>query len=165
MNPTLEPADRLLGIFLDLFYLQPGLSMAPRDVVRLRELLESLNPGGLQRRTESYQLLFRIGHVLSRHEGSMTMGQLSSALDIPLSTATRLVDWMEEGGFAERRPDPADGRVIRVSLTDSGMELSRAITGFLVERTAKILEEFTPEETQIFTLLLGKYLTVARRHI
>lgn len=163
MQTPLTPADRLLGLFLDLFYLQPMLSMAPGNVVRLREVLEGLYPEGLPRRTESYNLLFRIGHVLSRHEENLSMGQLAAALDSPLSTVTRLVDWLEEGGFAERQPDRDDGRVVRVSLTAAGAELSRSITGFLAERTALVLQEFTPEETQILTLLLGKYLSVARR--
>lgn len=163
MHPSLEPANRLLGLFLDLFYLQPVLSMAPRDVVRLREMLESIYPEGLPRRSESYNLLFRIGYVLTRHDDNLTMGQLGAALDIPLSTATRLVDWLEEGGFAVRQSDPHDGRVTRVNLTSSGADLSRAIMGFLAERTSQILQEFTPEETQILTLLLGKYLAVAQR--
>lgn len=159
----MAPADQVLDLFLDIFYLQPGLAMVPGDVVRLREMLESIYPEGLRRRTDSYSLLFRIGHVLSRQQEHLTMGQLSTALDIPLSTATRLVDWLEEGGFAERQADPHDGRVTRVALTGAGAELSRAITGFLAERTAQILREFTPEEVQILTLLLSKYLAVAKR--
>lgn len=165
MHASSNMAERILGLFLDLFYLQPVLSMAPQDVVRLRDLLENLYPDGLPRRTESYNLLFRIGYVLSRQHEPLTMGQLGAALDIPLSTVTRLVDWLEEGGFARRQPDPDDGRVIRVTLTASGAELSRAITGFLAERTVQILQEFTPEEAQILTLLLDKYLTVARRRL
>jgi len=160
---SLGQADQLLGIFLDLFYLQPVLSMMPQDVLRLREVLENMYPEGLPRRTDSYNLLFRIGYVLSRHSDHLTMSQLGAALDIPLSTATRLVDWLEAGGFAERLPDPDDGRITRVALTAAGAELSRAITGFLGERTAQILHDLTPEETQILTLLLGKYLTAARR--
>ncbi|HWI61309.1 MAG TPA: MarR family transcriptional regulator [Symbiobacteriaceae bacterium] len=165
MKPSLEPANRLLELFLDLFYLQPVLTMAPQDVIRLRDMLESIYPEGLPRRTESYNLLFRIGYVLSRQDENLTMGQLASALDVPLSTATRLVDWLEEGGFAVRQTDSADGRVIRVALTDPGAGFSHAITGFLVERVAQTLQEFTQEETQILTLLLSKYLAAARRQI
>jgi DNA-binding MarR family transcriptional regulator len=153
----------MLGLFLDLFYLQPVLTMAPRDVVRLREMLESIYPEGTRRRTDSYNLLFRIGYVLSRQDGSLPMGQLATLLDLPLSSVTRLVDWLEEGGFAQRQSDPTDGRVIRVALTACGAELSRAITGFLAERTVQILQEFSAEETQILTLLLEKYLRVAGR--
>jgi DNA-binding MarR family transcriptional regulator len=162
VNAPSEMADRILGLFLDLFYLQPVLSMAPQDVVRLRDLLENLYPDGLRRRTESYNLLFRIGYVLSRQDENLTMSQLSAALDMPLSTVTRLVDWLEEGGFARRQPDPDDGRVTRVALTASGAELSRAITGFLSERTVQVLQAFTAEEAQILSLLLEKYLRTAR---
>lgn len=163
MPDTSEMAGRILGLFLDLVHLRPVLSMAPADVTRLRELLESLDPDGLPRRTESYNLLFRIGYVLSRHDESLTMGQLSAALDMPLSTVTRLVDWLEDGGFAQRQPDPNDGRVTRVALTNSGTALSCAITGILAERTDQILREFSAEEAQILALLLTKYLAVARR--
>src|SRR5438552_2195056 len=52
-------------------------------------------------------LFYRIGLViLSRYEGPMPMGELSKALDVPLSTATRMVDGLVESGVAERVADP-----------------------------------------------------------
>jgi len=41
------------------------------------------------------------------------MGELSKALDVPLSTATRIADCGQER-YAERSPDPKDRRVVRV---------------------------------------------------
>lgn len=156
-------ANQLLNIFFDLFYLHPVLTMVPEDVIRLREILDKLYPEGTPRRTESYNLLFRVGWVLGRPGDALTMSQFGEALDIPISTATRLVDWLEAGGFVERLSDTADRRVTRVALTGAGVELVGAIRGFMLERTLQVLGEFTPEETQILTLLLGKYLTTARR--
>ena len=45
---------------------------------------------------------------------------LASWADMSLSSMAELVDGLEQLGYVERRPDPADGRAKLVCLTDSG---------------------------------------------
>ncbi|MHB8241289.1 MAG: MarR family winged helix-turn-helix transcriptional regulator [Solirubrobacteraceae bacterium] len=45
---------------------------------------------------------------------------LASWADMSLSSMAELVDGLEQLGYLERRPDPADGRAKLVCLTDSG---------------------------------------------
>ncbi len=51
------------------------------------------------------------------------MGKLSEAAGVPPSTATRMVDWLVEGGYAERFANLEDRRIARVGLTETGREL------------------------------------------
>jgi len=51
--------------------------------------------------------------------GGLSLKELSRGLGLAHSTVSGIVDRLEQRGFAERRPNPADGRasVIRVSKT------------------------------------------------
>ncbi len=62
------------------------------------------------------------------------MTDLSEDLGTPLSSATRMVDWLVGAGYAERLADPLDRRVVLVRLTESGRRLYQAISDFLEER-------------------------------
>ena len=46
------------------------------------------------------------------------MGELSNALSLPFSTATRMVDYLVARGYIQRLSDTTDRRVVRVALTD-----------------------------------------------
>ncbi|AJP71939.1 MarR family winged helix-turn-helix transcriptional regulator [Sphingomonas hengshuiensis] len=55
--------------------------------------------------------------VVARNEG-INQGKLAELLEIEPITACRMIDRLEEGGFVERRRDPADRRAWRIHLTD-----------------------------------------------
>jgi DNA-binding MarR family transcriptional regulator len=105
-----------------------------------------------------FNLFYNVGIVLSHHENPITMGELSHELDVPLSTATRIMDWMVDNGYAQRLPDPEDRRVVRVALTAVSLEVYRTINEFIMERVEQILGQFTPDECDIFLSLLRKVL-------
>lgn len=56
-----------------------------------------------------------LGH-LSKQEG-INQVTLADQLEIQPITLARLIDRLQEAGFVERRPDPADRRAIRLYLT------------------------------------------------
>jgi DNA-binding MarR family transcriptional regulator len=85
-----------------------------------------------------------------------TMGELSKALSLPLSTVSRIVSMMEEQGFAKRLPDAEDGRVVRVDLTDAGRQIHEAMQSHAVRSAQSILDCLTVEEQIILLTLLGK---------
>ena len=64
-------------------------------------------------------------HVLTllRHHDAMPMGRLAEILDASMSSATGIIDRMEERGLVERTRVPDDRRVVLVSLTPTGSEL------------------------------------------
>ncbi len=77
------------------------------------------------------QRLVRMGismthfHVLTllRHHDAMPMGRLAEILDASVSSATGIIDRMEERGLVERVRVPDDRRIVLVRLTRTGDEL------------------------------------------
>jgi MarR family transcriptional regulator, transcriptional regulator for hemolysin len=59
---------------------------------------------------------------LSRCEG-MNQAALAEILEIRPITLTRLLDKLQQSGWIERRPDPADRRSFRLYLTDQAQPL------------------------------------------
>lgn len=149
--------DQIVDILRDFIRLKPRLkAVLPEDLARLKERLGELHPEGGPRRSADYDLFYRVGVVLSRHREPLTMGELSEALAVPLSTATRMVDWLVKSGYAERLPDPEDRRVVRVGLTETGQELYQTINGFMRQRVEQVLRRFSAEERENLVLLLRK---------
>jgi DNA-binding MarR family transcriptional regulator len=64
-------------------------------------------------------------HVLTllRHHGEQPMGQLAEILDASMSSATGIIDRMEERGLVERVRVPDDRRVVLVRPTVAGEAL------------------------------------------
>jgi DNA-binding MarR family transcriptional regulator len=60
--------------------------------------------------------------TIDRH-GPLTPSELADRERIQRPTATRLIARLEETGFVDRTPDPADRRSCVVSLTPTGREL------------------------------------------
>jgi DNA-binding MarR family transcriptional regulator len=64
-------------------------------------------------------------HVLTllRHHGEQPMGRLAEILDASMSSATGIIDRMEERGLVERIRVPDDRRVVMVRPTQAGLDL------------------------------------------
>ena len=67
------------------------------------------------------------------------------ALSLPLSTATRLVGFLVDNGYAQRMPDPDDRRIVRVALTDSGRQFYKVMGKHLTENVQRVLGSLTTE--------------------
>lgn len=107
---------------------------------------------GVDTSYSNFMLFLCVANTLNEH-GSLTMGSLSRAISVPYSTATRMVDWMVESGYAQRSPDSEDRRIVRVALTDEGKKLSRDAKGFLFEHAVAFLKRLP--EVQRKTLLIN----------
>ncbi len=78
----------------------------------------------------------RVLGYLARHEGINQAG-LADLLEIKPMTLVRQIDRMEEDGWIERRPDPADRRARRLVLT----EKARPILARILDLSAEIRRE------------------------
>ena len=58
---------------------------------------------------------------------SWRMSELAEALRVEPSTATRAVQRLERAGLARRRPSAADGRVVKVEITEAGSDVHRTV--------------------------------------
>jgi DNA-binding MarR family transcriptional regulator len=66
------------------------------------------------------------------------VGDLAGYLLLRPHSMVELVDRAEAAGLVERSPDPADGRVVRVSLTGTGDEIVQNLTRAHLERLREL---------------------------
>jgi len=96
------------------------------DHVLNQRLRDSLAPYGLS--VPQYTAL-----SVFRAHGSLSNAQLATRTMISPQSANEMVKQMEGKGWIERRPDPAHGRIIQISLTPSGEAVLRECDARVVE--------------------------------
>ncbi|MBN1375824.1 MAG: winged helix DNA-binding protein [Dehalococcoidia bacterium] len=93
----------------------------------------------------------------------LTMGELSNAMSVPFSRATRIIDALVADGYVKRMNDPDDRRVVRVALTPEGIKLHHTTERFTADRVQSILSVLGPEEQSLLLELMGKILPVLQK--
>jgi DNA-binding MarR family transcriptional regulator len=150
--------ELIAGQFIDLLQnfiqLHPNLVM-PEHIVRFKQQMEKLRGSG---NSEDHTFLVRVFIVLAHSKTPLTMGELSAALKIPLSSATRIVDWLVRGKFLERSYDPKDRRVVLVQMTKNGEHFFQTAMNYNKRRIVHLMEKFSPEEREQLLHLMGKLL-------
>jgi len=158
ITPTPYPAE-IVEIMQRIFRLKNRFKVGvPENIAILRQRIRESNLGGKGGHFNDFDLFHNVGLVFSRHDGPITMGELSRDLNVPLSTATRTMDWLVDNGYAQRLQDPQDRRIVRVELTAAGQEIYSAINQFFMERIEQIMGQLTPEERGTFVALFCKVL-------
>jgi DNA-binding MarR family transcriptional regulator len=138
-------------------HLKPFLNAKlPEELVEIHTRLEQTHPGGKAGSAADMELLQTVAVALTRQPEPLSMGELSRLLDVPLSSATRIIDWLVESGYLERLPDPQDRRVVRVGLTQIGWQIYQRGNAMMHEKFEKWLASFTAEECQTLIDLLAK---------
>lgn len=132
-----------------------------KELTQIQERLHGMYPGRESHPDANYELFYRVSNNIYLKD-SVTMGELSRILSIPLSTATRIVDWLVDNGFVERLPDPEDRRVVRVTLTNVGRELHQTIDSYVRQRIQQILSCLTNEERTTLLALVGKVVSALK---
>ena len=66
-------------------------------------------------------------YTLSKCPGPVRPGELNRHVLLSQPALSRLVDRLAERGIVERKPDPADGRGVLLSLTPAGLALQRQV--------------------------------------
>lgn len=97
----------------------------------------------------------RILGYLARHEGINQAG-LADLLEIKPMTLVRHIDRMEEDGWIERHPDPADRRARRLMLTQKARPLLARILDLSTEIRREAFADLTEEEGMRLVELLGR---------
>ena len=88
--------------------------------------------------------------------GDMSMQDIAVKIHKTASTVTTLVNKLSLMGYVESHKNEKDSRSIIISLTEHGRELYPAFMGISGELFQKLYAGFSPEEYQIFRLLLIK---------
>ena len=147
---TDQTAEQVMDLMRRYISLKPKLIM-PEQVAEFRKKMQSFKNS-----SEDHAFVFRILMLVSQNAEPLTMSALSSELNVPLSTATRIVDGLVQGGMVERVPDPNDRRVVRVQMSQNGRELYELGMAYSKQRIAKLLKNFTAEEQEQLLKLMNK---------
>lgn len=128
-------------------------AMLHSELARSQHHPQGMQPKGESPPITNYELFYRASSYIYG-KNNPTMGELSNALSVPLSKATRIVDWLVANGYAKRLPDPDDRRVVRVALTNNGQELHKILETYTGEHVRQILSCLSDEEqTTLFALI------------
>jgi DNA-binding MarR family transcriptional regulator len=148
---TEKTAEQIMELIRQ--YMSLGIKLTPPEhIAQLKKKMQAFRGSGYQAGDRAF--VFRILLLLSQKAESLTMGELSSELNVPMSTATRIVDGLVETEMAERFHDPKDRRVVRVGMSKKGRELYEAGMAYNKQRIANLLKDFTAEEqTQLLRLM------------
>lgn len=148
-----ERVDRFLQHLMEIL---PKLtSMPPEMRAHLKGQFDGIHPRFSPHLVAEPPTIRRMASMLYG-DPKPTMGELSKALSLPLSTVSRIVSMLEEQGFVHRLPDAEDGRVVRVALTDAGRQIYEAMQNHVARSAQSILDCLTVEEQIILLTLLGK---------
>lgn len=156
MIPAEEIVEELFELLQKFIRLRPNL-LLPEHVVQFQQEMDSLRGSGASG-LEDYTFLFRIFIILAQSEKPPTMGELSASLDVPLSTATRIVDWLVRGNFVARIQDSKDRRVVRVDMTKNGRQYYQTCMAYNKQGIVQLLDNFTSKEQVQLLHLMSKLL-------
>jgi DNA-binding MarR family transcriptional regulator len=77
--------------------------------------------------------------------GSKPPGKLAEIEDVASPTMTRIVDGLCELGLAERSAHPANGRIVMIAATKSGIDLMLAAADRRIDAIADAINALSPE--------------------
>ena len=96
------------------------------------------------------------------HLGSCTMAELSAALAIDASTATRAVERLVQVGLVERDRSEEDGRAVMVNLTPGGRALEKKLTVERLRHMSNVLANLTMEQRETIAMSMETLLEASR---
>ncbi len=95
-------------------------------------------------------------------EGALPQVELGRHLGLTKSTVSRLVDQLEDRGWARRRAGHDDARRRLVELTPEGRETARDIGQLRAQRMARLLDRIPPRDRTAVLAVLKTLAEAAR---
>lgn len=142
---------------------RPDLDVAPLSVLsRVTRLARHLDrerrAAFAEHGLEAYE--FDVLSALRRSGApyELTPGQLVRQTLVGSGTTTNRLDRLESRGLIDRRPDPEDGRVRRVRLTDRGRDRVDAAVADLLGRERRLLGRLSEPDRNTLAGLLRSVL-------
>ena len=112
-----------------------------------------------------YGISISQSHILDvlAGEGDLTMQQLAKRMFKSVSTMTRVVAQLVRRGYAKRRQNPEDRRIVHVSITPQGKAIVAAVNRDLIETQKSILQGIPPDQWEGAFRVLEALARGARR--
>ena len=96
-------------------------------------------------------------YTLAKRPEPVRLGELHRHVLLSQPALSRMVDRLVERGLIERCPDPADGRGVRLSLTDAGRDTQHQIGRGHARSVARaVTAELRPEELRQLAAICWK---------
>ncbi len=122
------------------------------DTLANAAIAATLRPHGLSRgEFDVLATLYRGGEELSA-------GALAGALLLSPAATTNRLDRLQAAGLLTRSPDPADGRSVRVGLTNAGRELLERSVEDHLQGLGTLLHGLSDDERERLSDLLARLL-------
>ena len=137
-----------------------GVIMTLKDLIEeelesLKKYFEGIQPQDIASQVPAHAMFYSASSVLYRKE-NITMGELSKSISAPLSSTTRMVNWLVDNGYALRLSDPDDRRIVRVALTEEGRKLHEYIEERVLQRIKKTFDLLTEKEQDSVIAIFDK---------
>ena len=97
-------------------------------------------------------------------EGEVIMRQIAEFLDVPLSTATWIVDKLVAKNYLDRFPSENDRRIVKVKLTRKGIGVYDLFQSKKMEMGTRVLKYLEKEEQEYFIQILEKIGVGLKNH-
>lgn len=81
-------------------------------------------------------------------DGPASIGELAAVTLLQQPTLTKVVDRMQRDGLVDRRPEPTDGRRVRVSVTARGRALVADLIPLARRHEDIVLNGYSPDEAR-----------------
>lgn len=162
-RPEGSAQDHVAEILADWAVERPDVDLSAQGVVGRVLRLSRLFERGLATVFAQYRINggeFDVLATLRRVGGGSGLSASSLASRCMLSSAamTNRLDRLEATGLVRRGTDSVDGRVVRISLTDSGRQLIDEALPLHAKNQDTMLESLSPEERETLAQLLGRLL-------
>ena len=131
------------------------LQRALTSVVRRLGLLRPIFPPGLLPAGTDKAGYIALATLVEG--GSVRLSDLASSLLLDVSTVSRQVRALEDGGLIARSADPDDGRASRLAATDRGRKAVSIVSAARSEQLAKALRDWSSADVATLTRLLGAF--------
>ncbi|MER7763458.1 MarR family transcriptional regulator [Streptomyces sp. NPDC097619] len=106
-----------------------------------------------------------LGHVLGAGENPLSAGDLAERVNLTTGAVTGVLNRLEKAGYAERRPDPADRRRVRVVAVPEAAARVVALYQPFYERLGAVFADYGPEETAVIADWFTRAAEAAREHL
>ncbi|GGV25051.1 transcriptional regulator [Kitasatospora herbaricolor] len=100
----------------------------------------------------AYILLSRI-----RVQGPMSIGELSEAFDLDVSTLNRQTTAARRAGLVERIPDPAGGMARKFRITEEGVRMLDEERAWTIRALDRVMADWTDEDIAVFAACLRRF--------
>ncbi len=136
----LETIERALGTFFRL-----SRNFRFQEAVHKRS--------GFATDRASYGVLSRVGELQP-----VRLSELAHVLGVDVSTISRQVATLEHRGLLSRAADPADGRAVRLELTETGQHYLSRLSSAWHDIVAEAVGDWSPRDIAKFSGLIDRFV-------